>query len=845
MDKHRHELDHIVVANCVDSVGFHAQGGGGPARVREVDRDQHGRALVVETRNAFAQFDEERSAIQPSEAELRSTGTIIVLEGGRESFPLKIDALSAKTRGRYSKYKWLLLSVQPASEGQPERATVWVNDRYRQDFLQIFKDYLDDSKLTKKGLPARNQLIANIGLIRTVTLRDLWTSTLEPPIEDNVWWELWLDSSQLIDISWRTVLSEHDLEMNQGSLQIGDRLVVWVKGTWEQLQRLPFTGLPLAEVRAPSFADTVEDLADAEQQEYVEDLASRIVPTTQSAPAVCLLDTGVLRTHVLLKDSLHVDDHYSFYGGSGTDVYRGDGHGTPMASLALYGDLEPILTSPVNVTLQHRLESVRILPGPGDRFSKPDDYGTVTATAVSLPESTNPQRSRVFSLTLSNEAESEQPGEPTLWSATVDALAVGTEIVRSGEDLRLLSTPNQNSKRLIIVAAGNVPKCDPQYPTLCLNTPIADPAQAWNALTVGAFTELDKVPSDPQYRGWRTVADVGDISPHTRTSVGFDHRRWPIKPDICLEGGNALTNDIDCESNIAPLALRAASKVNDQALTSANATSAATAQAARLAALVMYRYPHFWPETVRGLLAHSAEWTPAMVERLNQQSNKRGRHQLLRQFGWGVPTEASLLNSATNAVTIVAQDSFVPFEGNAYSIPNFRLHSLPWPTEALQILGEEDVRLRVTLSYFIEPSAGRRGWQNKYQYPSHGFRFDLQGNTETPREFIDRINGQQRDDGVSRFRDSPRWFLGKQNRSRGTLHQDQWTGSAAELAQCFYLAVYPVGGWWKNNKRKDRRDLEARYSLIVSLQTQTTDVDLYTPIMNALQIRLGTVVTRV
>ncbi len=42
------------------------------------------------------------------------------------------------------------------------------------------------------------------------------------------------------------------------------------------------------------------------------------------------------------------------------------------------------------------------------------------------------------------------------------------------------------------------------------------------------------------------------------------------------------------------------------------ATSAATAQAARLAAIVQAEYPNLWPETARALIVHSAEWTQAM-----------------------------------------------------------------------------------------------------------------------------------------------------------------------------------------------------------------------------------------
>lgn len=74
----------------------------------------------------------------------------------------------------------------------------------------------------------------------------------------------------------------------------------------------------------------------------------------------------------------------------------------------------------------------------------------------------------------------------------------------------------------------------------------------------------------------------------------------------------------------------------------------------------------------------------------------------------------------------------------------------------------------------------------------------------------------------------------------GSLHQDQWTGTGAELAHCNNVAVYPVGGWWKYNRRKDRRDLPVRYALLLSLYTEEQGVDLYTPIATQLHIPIST-----
>jgi hypothetical protein len=50
------------------------------------------------------------------------------------------------------------------------------------------------------------------------------------------------------------------------------------------------------------------------------------------------------------------------------------------------------------------------------------------------------------------------------------------------------------------------------------------------------------------------------------------------------------------------------------------------------------------------------------------------------------------------------------------------------------------------------------------------------------------------------------------------------------------LAVYPVGGWWKANKRADRIGRPVHYALLISLRTPDTTTDLYTPIATQLGV---------
>ena len=165
-------------------------------------------------------------------------------------------------------------------------------------------------------------------------------------------------------------------------------------------------------------------------------------------------------------------------------------------------------------------------------------------------------------------------------------------------------------------------------------------------------------------------------------------------------------------------------------------------------------------------------------------------------------------------------------------------------------LGEATVEMRITLSYFIDPNPSQRGWQSKFRYQSHGLRFAVKGATETPEIFGQRINKIEREDaeaagdgGVEPMNDpdTQGWLFGTQLRARGSLHSDVWRGTAAQLAEKSHLAVFPVGGWWKDWKDAGQANTAIRYALIVSLEIdETLEVDLYTPIQTMIQTPIVT-----
>jgi hypothetical protein len=98
------------------------------------------------------------------------------------------------------------------------------------------------------------------------------------------------------------------------------------------------------------------------------------------------------------------------------------------------------------------------------------------------------------------------------------------------------------------------------------------------------------------------------------------------------------------------------------------------------------------------------------------------------------------------------------------------------------------------------------------------------------RAFINQMANDETEDYSGPEGESEGWKLGAQLRTRGSLHSDTWTGSAASLADMHTIAVYPVGGWWKYRTALDRWQNSVRFSLIVSIDVPDESVDIYSVI---------------
>ena len=265
-----------------------------------------------------------------------------------------------------------------------------------------------------------------------------------------------------------------------------------------------------------------------------------------------------------------------------------------------------------------------------------------------------------------------------------------------------------------------------------------------------------------------------------------------------------------------------------------NATSAATALAARYASMVSVDNPNYWPETVRGLFVHTAQWTDQMMQEYPDVDER------LRMCGYGVPNLDKMLESRKNGVTFIAQRTIQPYKKGekSNSFNKMHIYTLPWPKDALIGLGEKNVRLTITLSYYVEPGPTDNFASSfkKYNYASAGLRFELSTFRDTEKSFKARILREYDEDEMRIPNDTPRWGLGILKRTKGSIHKDWIECMAADLAQCNMIAVFPVSGWWYKRKGLNKIEETMHYSLIVSLECDEEQVDFSTEIESRIPI---------
>lgn len=672
------------------------------------------------------------------------------------------------------------------------------------------------------------------------TIEDIWSSPIAfLPKKTNVWCEVWLNGGielfEKVKVKFTEVCDFFNIEIGSSQVNFPERTILTIKVNYNQLIELVKSFGYIAELRKLEELNGfwLDDNSTIENENWVSESLNKIT-FNETNNVISILDTGVNNGHRLLAPILNDNNKLTvnpIWGNNDIAEPQFIGHGSSMAGLAGYGDLKTILEQKGNIELNHKLESIKIIPNKGS--NKKESYSSIIEQAVSIATIASPDYKRIFCLAITADYQISF-GKPSSWSATVDKTIFGD---------------NNNDKKIFVISAGNVRHSDnfSQYPETNLNCIIESPAQAWNAITVGAYTT--KILPNAT-----TLANKNELSPFSRTSNAFE-RFWPIKPDVVFEGGNLQVLDNEnIDEHIELNLLTTSHRPLINHFTTINATSSATALAANFLAKLRNIYPDAWEETLRALIIHSSTWTEEMKTQFGFDGKSSSALNLLRTVGYGVPNIEKAISCKTNYLTFISEEYIQPYKKEDKKDPEtnqVHYYEFPWPKEILESMENTEVTLKVTLSYFIEPNPGERGNDNKYSYQSAALKFALINPRETPENFELRTNKVNRDElakalgkdkldstDINTNTGNNRWIFGAENVFKGSVHSNYWTGPAIEIADCNFIAVYPQpSGWWKNLKSKEKYNEQLRYSLIVSLETPENSEDIYTEIATTIQIK--------
>lgn len=819
----RYRLRHLDVSNLAQSRPYTSRGTGRGERLRRI-RETHGPLLVEDYERAF---DGALSRRKGTSGEVDPLEEVVLeIELSSHAGPAQLSRTKENTREG---------AVRVDRHGV-RKVVLIVPDNKREVLSRILHEYstgelMETRANTKK--PPNASRVEKIERIRSGTMESFWRDDPDSMPQDShecIWWALWCFQDRVDSVIETARKIGCRVADPDTYLYFPDIQVVPIYGSKLAIEVLLFGTVGIAELRRATDSPTFfTDQIRGDERPWIDDYLERINWASRNSPAVCILDSGLNRAHPLLRQATTKKsvDTVNKAWGAGDHL----GHGTALAGICLHGDLTAALGDDGKRRLSHRVESVKILPPKNFDANKPNAYSPITQAAVSLAEINDPTVGfRVYCHSVTN--RDRTGAEASAWSAAIDQAASG---VMNGD------TPQGQPKRLIVTAVGNIRDHEAEIALLERDAfPAEDPSQAWNAIAVGGYTDNTQI-QDEGYDKYSPLGGPGELSPYSRTSYLWQNRQSPFKPDLLFEAGNRAKsrNGGEIIAGLPSLSLLSTgSEIDRSPLEAFWGTSAAAAQCSRMAARISASLPQYWPETVRAIMIHSADWSRSMWNNLNSSESAGDRANWLRRFGYGIPSLDRALASAQNDLALVSQQSIQPYmmDKSTVKFNEAHMYELPWPSTVLERLGETRVQLKVTLSYFVEPNPSYSSAIDPMRYQSFGLRFDLKRAQETRDQFLQRRNMKERVNGknTSQTVRDRGWLFGEKNISSGSIHCDIWTGTAVELGSRNLLWVYPVSGWWRERKNHHRYNDRAWYALILSLMTDDQSVDLHAEISNIL-----------
>lgn len=348
----------------------------------------------------------------------------------------------------------------------------------------------------------------------------------------------------------------------------------------------------------------------------LEDLS--IVPASENAPLICVIDSGISPKHALIKDNLV---EYKTFREDMPDGLDENGHGTFIAGLALYGDIEKCIETNI-FQANAKLVSSKVLDEKGKLGPSEKLYINQIIDSINYYHSNF--KCRIFNLSIGSDNNIiSNLKYQSRWASAIDSIIYEKDII-------------------ITISAGNIDFEEfglsdeeilnefPKYLFYNQNR-LIDPSFSNLGITVGSIANTARISKPKKYGGktpssmdnMRQVATLDQPSPFTRLGLGYNKA---IKPDFVTYGGNLVYDELFKKINHTDVRNGIIStnfEHNDNLFTTDIGTSVSAPQIANMCAQILNEYPGMKSDTVKVLLATSASYTESMHSMIEDYRNNK------------------------------------------------------------------------------------------------------------------------------------------------------------------------------------------------------------------------------
>jgi hypothetical protein len=532
--------------------------------------------------------------------------------------------------------------------------------------------------------------------------------------------------------------------------------------------------------------------------------AGEIPAPAPGASKICVLDSGVNSNHPLLRSAFGEAENFVDGQGAEDDA----GHGTAVAGIVLYGNLEECLA------MSHWKPEVWLYSGKV-MMKAPDGDDKAVFDTITIEQCLEKAVSyfagdlgcRIFNVSLGNESAPYDGRHIQGIAYTLDRLAREYNV-------------------LFVVSAGNfrgtetLPKADwrAEYPEYLLadESFIIDPAPALNVLTVGSLANHTATEAEQRY-GDR---EVNELSPATEDQPSPFTRHGPslkgaFKPELMAHGGN-LASPMRSQGEQWRKVYRRLGVLTlnhtffgTTLFKDISGTSFAAPYITHLAGRLLNLYPNASANLLRAVLVNHADIPEACRTAFPRALQERVRDVV----GYGKVNADTLFRSTDYEVVLLAEDTILNDSHQFYELP------LP---ESFLRSHRARRQLRVTMAYCPPVRTTR------VDYIATKICYRLvkgRSLAEVQRHFNQALKkdvGKTIPDASSANRQ-----ITSQEREKGTVQSSVWTYRQLSPNDKWFIVVTRQDKDWGTPLCKESED----YALVVTVSDrENQEVQLYTQI---------------